>query len=219
MPELFTTPQKNPQPPLPETAPHPHTRLEAKNLSRGKVHLFTTYCTYPEGVRFENQEKDEIIVLLVRKHFITNLSWIVLTILLALLPPLVLFFASQTELFLEISTSYLLVLLLFFYFVLFGIAGVNFITWFYHVGIVTQKRVVDIDITYVTNKNVATTEVRDIVDVEYSQRGFLHSFFNFGHVHMQTEGIKANFEFTSIPNPALVADIINDLKESIKHHG
>lgn len=215
MPELFTAPKKQtaqtptPAPPLITTD---KSHVETKNLSRGKVHLLTTYCTYPEGVRFENQERDEIIILLVRKHFITNISWIATSLLFALIPLILFFILLETGAFYELPTNYLLIISLFYYFILIGVAGVNFITWFYHVGIITNKRVVDIDITYITHKNVATTEIRDIVDVEYTQKGFLHSFFNYGNVHMQTEGIKANFEFTSIPNPAMVADIINDLK-------
>ena len=70
---------------------------------------------------------------------------------------------------------------------------------------------IDVDTSHISQKNIASTGIGDIVDVEYSQTGFFSGIFHYGNVHMQTEGVKPNFEFLGIPNPAKAADIILDL--------
>ena len=105
-------------------------------------------------------------------------------------------------------TPYVLVLTLSYYLLVFGYAFVSFITWFYNVGILTKKRLVDIDFSDIMYKNVATARLIDIVDVEYTQGGFLHSFFDYGDVFVQTEGIKPNFEFHAVPHPSIVVNMI-----------
>lgn len=88
----------------------------------------------------------------------------------------------------------------------------NFVTWFYNVGIVTTKQIIDIDFDDIMYREVAKVHIQDIIDAEYHQGGFLHSFFNYGDVFVQTEGLKPNFEFLSIPKPDNTTDIIIDLK-------
>lgn len=182
------------------------------------VHAFSAFVEFPKNISFENQETNEHILLFVRKHFITNLPWIITTFFAALIPLLFIPFFQPvlTSVGLEIPGPYVLVILLFYYLILGSYGFLTYILWFYNSGIVTNMRVVDIDLTDITHKNVAATAVIDIVDVEYSQKGFLQSFVDFGNVHMQTEGLKANFEFLQIPHPGKSADIINDLLREAK---
>lgn len=183
-----------------------------------KVPMFASFTEYPENLEFEHQEPNEKIYLFLRKHFITNLKWILTTIIGAILPLgllLLLPFFEQANLL--IPGNYLFILGCFYYLILLGYSFINFITWYYNVGIITNLRVVDIDIAYITSKNVAATGLGDLVDVEYSQSGFLHNLYDYGNVHMQTEGLKANFEFLSIPKPAKTTDIITDLMREAKN--
>lgn len=208
MPDIFSSdvkPQlsseKAPVDPIPQ----------AKHLPHEKITAFSTFARFPEGIRFQNQEQGEDVHLFLRRHFITNIPWTLTALALILLPIII---ALLTPLFGDLPSipfTYTLYLLLFYYLIIFGYILVNFSTWFNHVGIVTNFRVVDIDVTHIGSKNVASTNIGDIVDVEYSQSGFLSNFFNFGNVHLQTEGLKANFEFNHIPNPAKAADVVSDL--------
>jgi hypothetical protein len=104
-----------------------------------------------------------------------------------------------------------------YYLILFGYAFTHFVTWFYTLGIVTQKQVIDIDSYNLLHRSIAATHLDDVVDGEYTQKGLLAGFYNYGDVHLQTEGIKANFEFMAAPNPAHVVDVIIDLKQTKKH--
>ncbi|GIW61160.1 MAG: hypothetical protein KatS3mg089_0012 [Patescibacteria group bacterium] len=185
-----------------------------------KENIFSSLIKFPKKICFENQEPNEQIHLFLRRHFITNIGWILPTIFFSLLPFVIWVFLSLSGISTtDVPLSYLLILTIFYYLIVFGYAFLNFIIWFYNVGIVTQLRVIDIDVHNITSKNVASTNISDIVDVEYSQQGLLASTINYGDVNLQTEGLKPNFEFHRIPQPALVADIINDLRRAKPSNG
>ncbi len=213
MPDLFiaknketkiTDPEKNSETKLPEedsqTANHPG--------------LTTTFCEFPQHLYFEGQKKDEVVHLFLRSHFVTNFRWITLSIIFILLP--LLFFILLPYLSLSFTIfnfNHLLIFIFFYYSLLFGYVFINFLTWFYNIGMITNLRVVDIDVSYITNKNISSTGIMDIIDVDYSQNSFLGNLFQYADVYLQTQGIKPNFEFTAAPNPAKVAEIILDLKQ------
>jgi hypothetical protein len=179
--------------------------------------LFNAYCLYPKGITFINQEDGEKLLLFLRRHFITNVPWILLTILFLFVPPIIttIFAITNFAPFL-IPPQMTFVIITFYYLAIVNYALGKFIVWFYHVGIVTHKRLLDLDVDNILTYHLAETEMRDIVDVSYSQKGFFQSFFNFGNVPIQTEAIKANFEFEEAPHPAEVADIITDLRPHSK---
>ncbi|MGH7204347.1 MAG: hypothetical protein ACREHC_07925 [Candidatus Levyibacteriota bacterium] len=175
--------------------------------------LFSHYFPNPGGVSFVNQEADERIILFLRQHFITNTTWILATIGLLLFPFIIfaIFTLSNFALF-TLPRNFIIILLTFYYLAVFNYALVNFIVWFYHVGIVTQKRLLDLDVYNILNHHLAETYVVEVVDVSYSQQGFAQSFFNYGDVHMQTKAALANFDYELAPKPATVSDIITDLR-------
>jgi hypothetical protein len=175
--------------------------------------LFSHYFPNPDGVTFVNQETDERIILFLRKHFITNTTWIIATIGLLILPPIIIaiFMLSNFSLF-TLPPNFIFILLAFYYLAVFNYALINFIVWFYHVGMVTEKRLVDLDVYNILNHNLAETYVVEIVDVSYNQQGFAQSFFNYGDVHIQTKAVMENFDFELAPKPATVSDIITDLR-------
>lgn len=190
---------------------HPVTLL---NRPASKPHLFSTFCPNPIGVTFETQEPDEKIILLLRRHFITNLRWIVAGAFFLILPLLLLPLILSDDFFnilVSIPDSYVLVVTLLYYLVVIGYILTQFATWFYQVGIITHERVIDVDFNTLLSRSIAYTEIEGIVDVEVLQGGFLQGLFNYGTVDVQTEGIEANFEFTNIPEPTAVADTLSDL--------
>ena len=224
MPDIFTQPQATKpvqeapsQPVAPQTSQTqsriPKLSSIPANIRPTSLGLLSYFRRYPLGVKFWNQEADESIILFIRRHFITNLPWILLTLLLSVLPmiTIVLFRLSNLYLF-SIPPHFVLVLLSFYYLIVFNYALVNFIVWFYHVGIVSQKRLLDLDVYNILNHDLAETNINDVVDVSYNQRGFFQSFFNYGDVPIQTTAFKANFEFEECPRPAEVSDIITDLR-------
>lgn len=191
---------------MPEAVTH-HTH------SHSGFSMLSSMLHYPEKTTIENQEANETIILIIRRHFSRNLSWIITTLLLLLLPPFLTALQQQFSISLFLPTQDILIMLLFYYLVVFGFAFVNLFSWFYNLGIVTTLRVIDVDAPSILSQTVSSAYLAEIVDVSYSQKGFLQSLLNFGDVHVQTEALRENFEFISVPQPAKISDIILDAKE------
>jgi hypothetical protein len=226
MPDLFVakkgTTKKDTTPPSVADSASPSIQKSLLTLGENMTHhmrSISAFSQFPNNISFENQEEGEFIILFMRRHIITNAGWAFLAIIFSLIPLLgsLLFFPVLEIIGITIPGNFLTVLLLFYYLIIFGYAYVNYVSWFFNIGIVTNMRVVDIDVVDITSKNVAATEIESIVDVTYNQQGFLQNFFDYGHIHVQLEGLKPNFEFLSIPHPAKASDIISDLTREVKH--
>ena len=217
MPDVFVAPEED-TPQKEKESPHISTSSAPPSHTDNEIHMFTSFCQFPKGINFENQEDNEQVHLFLRRHLITNLRWTLLTIFFLLLSFLLPFLDRLGGFtFFTFSPQFLFVFMAFYYLIVFGYAFVNFITWFYNVGLITQIRVVDIDVSHITHKNIASVSINDVVDVTYIQHGFLHNIFDYGDIHLQTEGIKPNFEFHAVSHPAKVADIIGDLVRGGRH--
>lgn len=179
--------------------------------SEHHLHMLASFCQDPVGFTFQTQEADETILLFLRRHFITNIPWIFTTILLALVPFVFGIFFPMLPFFSLIPSRYIFILELFYLLIVFAYAFIGFITWFYNVSIVTQKRIIDIDFSDVVYKNVAETKLDLVQDVDYTQIGVIQSIFNFGDVIVHTAGDNPHFDFLEVPRPADVTRIIENL--------
>lgn len=217
MPEIFTanTPVTDP-PPVAATA-----SAKQKGLNR----LFpggalSAFMVKPRGIRFETQETEEEILLLLRAHPVTNSNWIFITLVLIGVP----FFFGPFLLRLNILPSgipagYFIMLPFLWYLGTVGYAFTNFLKWYFNIYIVTNRRVVDIDWLNLLYKQISSTQLEKIQDVTYKQGGILDSFFDFGNVFIQTAGTEANFEFIAVPQPEKVVRQINEILEKHKQDG
>lgn len=206
MPDIFKATKTN-------HAAHTAKKQPARIFSP-HVGLFTTVSQHPDCLSFENKKQDEEIVLFLRAAFITNFGWIFLTFLLAFAPLILPFSLQLINFTIPVSFQLSILLIIAYYLFVLQFAFTNFITWFYNVGIITSKQVIDIDFSHVTYRNVAISTLDDIVDVEYNQGGFLLSIFDYGDIFIQTEGRKPNFEFYNVPQPQKVVNIIMNLLDT-----
>ena len=197
-------------PPGDNNPPYGLVRPEKKS----SPHFYSSYSYYPKNVKFANQESDEEIILIIRRRFIVNLPWILTGVVLAIIGPV---FFPIALISLPISTINPLqqtVILALYLLIIFGFLLTKFTLWYFHVGIVTNKRIKDIDIHGILFKDIAETRINLVQDVKYSQIGFLPSLFNFGDVFVQTAGAEPNIEFDKAPTPAKIAKIIGDMLRS-----
>ncbi len=179
----------------------------------GRVHGLSSYFEDPSRVKFKNMVDEEILLLFLRRHFITNLSWFLKAIAMGLIPIIFEFlsaFGFYSSNF--VSPAGKLVVYGFYYFFIFsGYIFVNYMTWFYNISLVTNIRIVDIDFSEVVFEHVAATKLSQVEDVSYAQIGLFRSLFDYGDVHVQTAGSASNFEFLAVPHPENVIRIINNL--------
>lgn len=170
--------------------------------SHSALHAF---CVKP-AYRFESQHPDEQVILALRAHPITQLSWIfnsfiLLTILVFLnfLTPQILNLVQN--IFVNIFGAALI----------FSYIWFNFLSWFFNVGLITNERIVDVDFHSIIYKEVTETQLTKVEDVTAKSGGFFASIFDYGNVFVQTAGTEVNIEFIKIPRPSEVTKIINDL--------
>lgn len=181
-------------------------------LSEKHMHALASFCENPIGLSFQSQGPNEKILLFLRRHFITNVPWILMTVFLLILPSLLNILARSINIdpFI-ISPEFTRIVVLLYYLLVFAYAFVSFITWFYNIFIVTQKEVVDIDFSDIVFHDVAATNLNLAEDVNYTQSGFIRSLFNFGDLFVQTAGGKENLEALGVPQPARATKIILSL--------
>ncbi|MBI2338238.1 PH domain-containing protein [Candidatus Daviesbacteria bacterium] len=180
--------------------------------------MFPAYIEHPLHYRFEGQDPDETILLLLRAHPITNLQWIIPAILLFIAP----FFIPAILAFLRLDLSWLpqsfaLVFLIINYLLVLVITYEGFLYWYFNVYIVTDKNIIDVDFHSLLFKNIDVAPLRNIEDTSSSMGGILSSIFHYGNVFIQTAGASRNIDFIDIPKPHKVADFILD--EVHKIHG
>lgn len=208
MPDVFVAQKKKNKPPI-----FIPPRLEEKlRLERRKGHsrhlrFLSSVAFAPSSLHFEDQEPDEKIIIFVRPHLITNLKWFLLVVLMSLVPPFVFIFLD----FSFIPFNFLFVGLLTWYLLTFAFAFERFLVWFFNVEIVTNKRIIDVDIHSLLMRNITQMPIRNIQDITTETAGFMRSLLAFGDVRVQTAGSVPEIKFEAIPYPNKVSQMLNDL--------
>jgi hypothetical protein len=170
------------------------------------------FAAFPLEVNFEGQDKDEEIVLFVRKHPAVFIPTVFTILAMLLAPVLVLLVVGYTGANLPPLGFDLGILIL--WIMLIGtFIIVTFFKWFFNVNIITTERIVDIDFDKIFYHNVAETQLERVEDVSHRPVGVWASFFDFGTVYVQTAGEQREFEFKDVPRPRDIQDTILDLLE------
>lgn len=89
----------------------------------------------------------------------------------------------------------------------------NFVDYYLDIWIVTTKRILNIEQIGLFGRTVSELRLYRIQDVTADVRGVLHTFLNYGNVHIQTAAEQMRFEFEEVPHPNEVAKTILELSE------
>jgi ABC-type sugar transport system permease subunit len=178
--------------------------------------LMSTFQPFPSKVRFDGQENDEHVVLMLRQHWIVLLRTIAITALIVLLmfltPGYVSFVTNDSGMSVRLTIAVLII----FAIVAVVIAINGFVKWFFTIDVITSERVVDIDFYNILHHNYAEAHLDNIVDVSHNPKGALASVFDYGTVMVQTAAARPDIEFDNIPRPRDVQDVLLDLMEIAK---
>lgn len=216
MPDIFINKAKEEKPEV-KTATVTQIPLKHPIFSNeNHIHSLAAFCINPGNFSFHAQDPDEKILLVLRRHFMTNISWIFFTFIFSIIPLSLFFLGISLFEFLNISLSSKVIALfaIIYYLILFTYALLNFLDWFYNVTILTDIRIADIDYSGLLYHNVAITKLSQIEEVNYTKTGFLRSLFNYGDVYAQTEAATIDtFDMLAVPQPEKIANFISDLIE------
>lgn len=180
------------------------------NFKNKEVGLFSSLHLYPRNVTFGEQEADEEIILLLRKHFITNFRWLLVTVVFMVLP-IVLFIYRDLFPLPSLPDKFNALAFLSYLTIIIAFAYINFISWYFSISLITQKRLIDIDVVEIIYHDMAVTRYNLIEDITLVQSGFFKSFFNYGDIYVQTAGEKLHFDLLAVPEPSHVLNIIENL--------
>lgn len=202
-----------------EKAPSVETKpTYSSHKTHNHTHLFSAYCDNPNAVKVADKIEGEEILLYLRRHFVTNIPWIFNTIGLIIIPFIVMYAYRFGLVDLSfISTSFFTFSGAFYFLIVASYAFIKYLSWFYNVSLVTNKRIIDIDFSSLIYENVEATKLSQVEDVGYSQIGIIRSIFDYGDVNLHTAGPASNFEFLAVPHPEKVINIINNLIGKTKH--
>ncbi|MBI4067352.1 hypothetical protein HY407_03135 [Candidatus Gottesmanbacteria bacterium] len=212
MPDIFTLPDSNKTNSSPPDSPKDHP----KTPSSGKTGLFNAFSFMPQNMHFDTQEPGETILLLLRRHWITNISWLFTGFLLLIIPIFIFPLFDIASLFPAFfPSSFTSFLILTWYILTASFLLTEYLIWYFNVAIVTQERIIDIDFA-ILYKSISETRISRVEDVTSHTGGFIRSFFDFGDVFVQTAANFENFEFLAVPHPQQVVKIINQLMGKVE---
>ncbi len=191
---------KNPLPTPKDADPH--------TLPGHTHNPLSPFCYYPDHVKFASADKEEKVILLLRKHPITNVKWVISLVLALLVPAFFPLFLPENSL----PFEYILVISLVWYLMLTAFAIERFLSWFFHVNIVTDERVFDVDFHTIFSREISDANLDQIQDVTVEVGGALRTLFHYGNVVIQTAAEIPMISFDDVPNPDMVARVLRDLR-------
>lgn len=172
----------------------------------------------PEKTKFESQHSKEKILIMARKHIVTNIGWVLTVLALSFIP----LFWGEFPLVALVSSGVRFGLFVLWYLALLLFAFQKMLLWFYNIYIITDERIIDVDFFGLLYKNINVTQIRKVEDVNYSQVGLMSSIFNFGNIVIQTASEQMSddrgeeqsaFTFQAISRPDRVIRVVMQLME------
>lgn len=218
MPEVYKS--KKISAAIKNKSPHAH-RGRSKKLHKGKHRRrshegehghnhnpLSAYSYYPEHVKFVAADREEEVVLLLRKHPITNMGWMFTALLMAFAPILLTFFPF-VEL---VPFRFQIFGVVMWYLITTAFVFEEFLSWYFNVYIITDERVFDVDFVNLLYREITDANIDQIQDVTTTVGGALRTVFKFGDVFIQTASGTPQIEFEAVPDPDRVASVLRDLR-------
>lgn len=180
---------------------------EVMRQEKSTSNPFASYVVKPNNLFFATQNTDEHIILVLRKHPLTQVPWILGAVVFALLPLLF----NWIGLVAFLPGTYQFAGLIIWYLLLTGFIIESFLSWFFNVNIITDERIIDVDFLSLIYRNISSAKIDNIEDVTAVTSGAIRSLFDFGTVFVQTAAQQREFDFTDIPHPSRVTKLLNEL--------
>lgn len=152
-------------------------------------------------------EKDEKIILEIRKHWFVLFSKTLFLVFLLVLPVVVVVGANilgiskfitvigdGTFISIILTTTWLLFIWITFF--------VIWTDYYLDILIITNKRVIDINQKGLFSRDIAVSQLENVEDVATEIHGLIATLLNFGNIQLQTAGEKREFIVKGIPNPS-----------------
>ncbi len=165
------------------------------------------YAPKPLSIHFDSQMPGEEVVLMLRRHPVTQIKKICIAILL-FFGPFLLFSSPMLDF---LTPRLKVAVVIGWYSLLTTYILEAFLVWFFNVFIVTDERIIDVDFMSLIYKNVSSAKIDNVEDITAATGGVLASIVDYGTIYIQTAGENPELEFEDVPHPARVTKILNEL--------
>lgn len=166
---------------------------------------------FPDYFDFSEKNEGEIIYTVLRPHWYTNVSWILLTILMLIAPLVV----RSLRINFILSTNIFTLVFLFWYMITFAFTLQKFISWYFDIFIITNFRVIDIDVHNLLDRKFSEAQIDKIQDINYKVAGLSQTFFNYGTLKIETAGENPDIEFEKIAAPGKIMKLLQGLCQNV----
>lgn len=200
----------NPESSTSNAQKHAMLAKERHGLPGHTHNVLASYFFYPEPgkVDFMNKDPQETIILLVRRHPITNIPWILMAFILIIAPA----FVSVLPFFEGFPARFQLILPIIWYMITTAFILEKFLTWFFNVNIITDERIIDVDFVNLLYRDISDADIEQIQDVTVKVGGAIRTIFNYGDVFIQTAAEVPEIVFEAIPHPDRVTKLLRELR-------
>lgn len=162
----------------------------------------------------EKLDKDEHIVIFLRRHWFVLFSKYLFMALLGLAPIAVYILAKQlfpTSLANESVRAVVGLSVSIYYLFIWLTMYTVFIDYYLDVWIVTNHRIIDREQKGLFHLTVSEQSIKQVQDVSSNMQGILPTLLEYGDVLIQSAAAKNKFQFKQVPEPEIVAMEINKL--------
>lgn len=214
MPDIFVSEQKNikPKTKVSDQAPLPREGTPTyKEIERHVLHShspLSSYCYFPDGIKFVAKDSHEKIVLFLRRHPITNLGWIIVSLILFAAPMIL----DRFPLLSFLPENYQFIAMLSWYLIAIAYAFESFLDWYFSVYLITDERVFDVDFVNLIYREITEANIDQIQDVTVRMGSVVRTIFDYGDVLIQTASETARIEFEALPHPDKVTKVLRELR-------
>lgn len=210
MPDIFVNQpeEKTPKEIVSEEKKKKRVPQYVHGLEGHRHNPLSAFFYFPDRVNFIAMDPHEKVVLLLRKHPITNIPWIVITIIMLLAPSVLSFFPILEFL----PERFQFISVVCWYLITTAFAFEKFLSWFFNVYIVTDERLFDVDFVNLVYREIAEANLDQIQDVNVRVGSVIRTVFDYGDILIQTASAVPNIEFEACPDPDRVAQVIRELR-------
>jgi len=159
---------------------------------------------------FKGQKPGEEVVLLLRRHWLTQLKPLGFSLIVCLVPLALWFWITQQLDFIDIPGQYIwgaaLVWAAFgFFFIIY-----NYLDWYMDVYMVTNFRIVDVTQNGLFHRTVGEAPLDHVQDAVYEIKGIWPTILNYGNIIIHTSGPSGDIMFEEIAHPQDVQRLLLD---------
>lgn len=169
--------------------------------------------------QFPGQRENEEIMLIVRKHWISDFKVLLLLFFLGLVPLATYFYVVIKYFPAQIQNNDLIVMFFVAEYVL-CVLLVSYIAWLNHeldVMIVTNQRVLNHDQVGFLHRQISETNLDQIQDIKGSERGLIQTVFHFGIIEIRTASDVPVFKLHDAERPFENSRKILDIRDKFIH--